>query len=238
MRRTATLLLLVLALPACKVIEYGTVQLEFERAVQLDNERVASPFTDGAADYSAVLKKLTPAYIKELDERLRPNAWMLRGISAWRSGKWPEAMDASKKGLGLNPAPGSRDAVLLTMLPGLVFESQTLERWAAAVKNEAEYDKLKTDMKSAWVALTGAESTFNAATPASTKHYFYYQKWRVAVNWAQMILDVTQDMEKTAEMNAWAKEQGGVGTTLGTAAGDAKSAVKGSLLALIEAQSR
>ncbi|MHC4166098.1 MAG: membrane lipoprotein lipid attachment site-containing protein [Planctomycetota bacterium] len=239
MKRITILLLIVLALSSCQPIEYGTVQREFERAVQVDNSRVVSPFTDGTADFSAVLKKLTPEHIEKLDTRLQANAWVLRGISAWRSGEWKTATDASKEGLKLNPPAGSRDAALLTMLPGLVFESQTLEMWAAVpVKNEDEYNKLRDDMSSAWKALVMAEKTFNVATPASTKYYLHYQKWRVAMNWAQMILDADRDTARRQDMNNWARDKGGVGATPGTAANDAKAKVKGPLRDLIDAQSR
>jgi len=240
MKRITILLLIVLVLSSCQPIEYGTVQREFERAVQVDNSRVVSPFTDGAADFSAVIEKLTPEHIEKLDPRLQPNAWMLRGISAWRSGKWKMATDASRNGLDLNPPAGSRDAVLLTMLPGMVFESQTLEKWAAVpVKNEDEYNKLRDDMSSAWEKLVTAENTINAVTPASTDYYLHYQKWRVAMNWGQMIIDASQDdFDKVVVMNEWAKDKGGVKADLNTAAEKAKGKVKGSLRDLIDAQSR
>jgi hypothetical protein len=239
MKRITILLLIVLLLSSCQSIEYGALQREFERAVQVDNELIVSPFTDVAADFSTVLEKLTPEHIEKLDPRLQPNAWVLRGISAWRSGEWRMANDASKNGLDLDPPAGSRDAVLLTMLPGLVFESQTHEKWAALpVKNEEEYNKLRADMSSAWEALVKAGNTVNDATPASTGYYLNYQKWRVAVNWAQMILDASPQTDKRMKMNAWAKIEGQVGETLGTAADKAKAEVKGPLRDLIDAQSK
>jgi hypothetical protein len=241
MRRITTLLLVGLLLSACTVLEYRDVQRDFELAVQADNERSVSPFTDATADYSAVFAKLTPTYIAKLDVRMRPNAWMLRGVCAWRTALYEDARAAAASGLGVKPGPGvgSRDLVLLTMLPGLVFESETAARWhATADKTEAVYDGLKNDMKSAWATLVDAEGKMGEATPPGTRSYLHYQKWRVASNWAQMIIDLGgDDFGLITRMNNWAKTEGDVGSTPGTAANDAKTQVKGQLLALIEAQS-
>ena len=108
------------------------------------------------------------------------------------------------------------------------------------VKNEDEYNKLRDDMSSAWEALVKAGNTVNdAATPASTKYYLHYQKWRVAMNWAQMIIHASQDdFDKVKAMNAWAKNEGRVGDVLDVAANNAKKEVQGSLRDLIDAQSR
>ncbi len=229
-------------LPSCSVIEYGGLQRRFNRAVELDNMAAVSPYVDGRADYRFLLEELTPEYIQRLDVRMRPNAWMLRGICAWRTGSWSVARDAARKGLSLDPSAGSRDAVILTLIPGLVFEKEAAERWLGeSNQSEQSYNSLRGSLKAAWQTMALAERSVGQFTPATTVHYLNYQKWRLAINWAGMIADVTEadtDLGRFRAMNEWAKTMGGVGSFPAAAAESAKNKVKGALRALIDAQSR
>jgi hypothetical protein len=239
--RRFVLLFPLLVLTACSTIGYRQLQGDFERAVAADNQRSVSPFTDAAPDeYASVWEELSEGYIGGLDARLRPNAWMLRGISAWRLGEFADAERASRKGLELDPKSGSRDQVVLTALPGLIYDAEAINRWRESSKSQATYDTLRLDMSNAWVTLKDAAASFGDLTPKSTRAFVHYHQWRVAFNWAQMIIEVedASGADRNA-MRTWAKETGGVGAEPTDAAEAAKGGTVGHPFHdLIQAQER
>ncbi|MHC4955586.1 MAG: hypothetical protein ACYTGZ_17175 [Planctomycetota bacterium] len=213
MRRASLLLLVAWALlaPACTVLEYRDIQTDFQIAAAADNEATTTPFIDPGANYDSVLAALTPEYIKGMKEaRLRPNAWMLRAVSCWRTNQYEDAVAAATAGLkdpGLTA--GSRDAVIMEMIPGLVREAQVMDDWAAKDKKftAAEYEAQRDNMKKAWKALGTAESKATTATPQSVRSYLHYQRWRVAQNWVELIrTTVGASRDERNEMRKWAKD--------------------------------
>src|SRR5262249_4294421 len=116
-------------LTSCRTLEYRQVQSQFQEAVLADNS--GTPFTHQHED---IVDHLTPEYIAGLDPKLRPNAWMLRAVSAWRAGLTNDvAQQSAQQGLAdTNLVAGSRDQIVLTMIPALVVDSDLLRRWLAA----------------------------------------------------------------------------------------------------------
>jgi hypothetical protein len=197
--RGSLLLIVALAVAAgCSTLQYRQVQSQFEDAVRADNERFGMPFTEPGSSYRAVAEQLTPDYIRQLDPKLRPNAWTLRSVSQWRAGDLAEAVASSLEGLAeINQlkqhAPqleNSRDNIILTMLPGLVEDSRLrkrfLEMGSADVAEHYNNDyagKFKTSIR----ALAEARVKKGPATPPEVNHYWALQCWRVLANWSYVI---------------------------------------------------
>jgi hypothetical protein len=116
-------LLAALTLTGCRVLEHRHVQRDFEDAVRAESAQ--EPFNTG---YEYVLETVTPEYIAKLDSRLRPNAWMMRGMAAWRLKEYTSALECYTKG-EQEPAlvRGSRDDIVLNLLPALVIDSEQMD---------------------------------------------------------------------------------------------------------------
>lgn len=180
----------VFTVTACRTLEYRTVQSEFEQAVRADNE--GTPFSRQHED---VVAQLTPEYIAKLDPKLRPNAWMLRAVSAWRAGMTNEPEQSAERGLAeANLVPGSRDDIVLRMIPALVVDSDLQRRWLASNRSvdEASYAATyEPGFKAAFNELkNSAEPAMNERTPVDARAYFHYQYWRLVFNWASVISSV------------------------------------------------
>lgn len=190
--RTSLALVCVLALTACRTIQYREVQSDFQRAVEAETARAESPFVDW---YEGVAGTLTDDYIGKLNEKLRPNAWMLRGLSEWRSGSYSNATVSASKGTAeierqKATAPNvssSRDGIVLTLLPGLVQDSRLRDRLQTLGTNELMFVTYQTNFlpqfKSVLQQFAEARRSFAAPTPSAVKLYWNYQLWRVLENW-------------------------------------------------------
>lgn len=204
----AAVLALVLMGASCsQVLEYRSVQSDFEQAVAADNAPQLAALTSEAR-YEEIAEKLTDEYIAGLDARLQPNAWMLRALSEWRSGDLSKARTSSSRGLGLgNAGDYRRDQLILTMIPALVVDSQMVKRWQEAGEVTAvsadELAKLKEDgagvealparvkdFATALGVLGEAAGLIDERTPQSVVNYFHYQRWRVIRNWGQAVTDI------------------------------------------------
>lgn len=181
---------LVVSSTACRTLEYRSVQGDFEQAVHADN--AGSPFSRGHED---VVNRLTPDYIAQLDPRLRPNAWMLRAVSAWRAGLSDVPERSAESGLADSAlVQGSRDEILLLMIPALVTDSDLQRRWLAANRSlvETNYTAVfEPGFKAALREFTGrVEPAMNEKTPVNARAYYYYHHWRILLNWAAVIASV------------------------------------------------
>jgi hypothetical protein len=192
-RQVLVLFALAFATAGCSTLHYRDVQTQFESAVRSDNERASMPFTERLGQYGGVASVLTPAYIENLDPRIRPNAWTLRSVSQWRIGDFTNAVASSENGLAAiqdlkSQAPlveESRDSVILTMVPGLVEDSRARRRFeergdADVAEHAAEYsNRFRTALR----ALAEARTKNGTATPPDVTQYWAYHTWRVLQNW-------------------------------------------------------
>ncbi len=238
MRKCVCLLLLVLT--ACQVVEYRHVQERFNQAVLADNQSQTQPFVDGRLEYRALLEDMTPEYIAALDRRLQANAWMIRGVAAWRSGALGEARRSSEAGLALNPPAHSRDATVLRMLPGLVYMAEALQLWREKPEaRESRYPLVFKSMSAAWRTLSGAERSLQELSPPSTRQYLYFQQWRLLNTWAAMVGDLAgARVDQRGELLQAIKEETGLGKFPAEEARDIKNRMKGPLRDLAESLSR
>lgn len=210
--RVGVALALVLTLASCRTIQYREVQSDFNRAVDADNARAESPFVDW---YQGVTDTLTDDYIAKLDEKLRPNAWMLRGFSEWRSGSYSNANISAAKGWqeierqkATTPnLVSSRDGIVLSMLPGLVQDSQLRARLQATGANltvDGYQTNFLPQFKAVFTQFREAKQNFAAPTPPAVKVYWNFQTWRVLQNWRITLgkLPAGEDATKQAYTHA------------------------------------
>ena len=131
----------------------------------------------------------------KLDEKLRPNAWMLRGVAEWRSGRYTKADSSAEKGWAeikrQEPkAPNlanSRDGIVLKILPGLVQDSKLRDRLRPLGTNRLANADYQTNFRQQFMAVvtqfSEAKGNFGAPTPNAVKYYWNYQAWRTLQNW-------------------------------------------------------
>ncbi len=185
-------LLLSLLLCSCPstrtTLDFRSVQTKFNAASSADNIAPEGGGT-GSSAYKEVASALTDSYIKALASELRATAWMMRGVSEWRLGQLQQANTSSVNGLGIGPKPHTRDDIMLTMLPGLVIDSDIVSQWKAAGKvyNSTQYAEVERQYVTAFKRLDAAQNAFGAATDASVKNYHAYHKWRMLYNWQTII---------------------------------------------------
>ncbi|HAB16120.1 MAG TPA: toll/interleukin-1 receptor domain-containing protein [Verrucomicrobiota bacterium] len=167
----------------------ATATQSFIQAVEFDNTGAGSPFVD---PFQTVAELYTPKFIESLDPRLRPNAWMLRALSGWRGRSREEAIESARNGL-LEPAivAGSREQVILQMIPAMVIDSDLSRKWIKAGRELSASEYLTTYEKSfeaAWRQLSGpANEGINQTTPDAVVDYFHYQRWQLILNWSAVI---------------------------------------------------
>jgi hypothetical protein len=222
----ASLLLVATAATACKTIQYRKVQSQFEEAVRADLEE-RNPVIDRSDDlYREVVAALTDGQISQLDPKLKANAWMIRSYSEWRRGKFEEADTSAKAGLKANPVKSSRDDILLHLIPALVIDSEVMKAWiAGGEKTDPDlYARLQEEaMRLAIRKLDTTKRRFGQATPASTKYYVDYQRWRILQNWRTLVTKIPSS-EAAARSAALARAKVD-GKSLKQAAIDSRDAI-------------
>ena len=236
-------IVLLAAVVGCTTFHYRDVQSDFERAVRIDNGESVSPFTaDNSSEaYREIINQLSEEQIRELDQRLQANAWLLRSYSYWRVSDLGEARSSAGKGIREGkPGAHSRDKVLLLLVPALVADSETMNAWLAAGKKTSSqvYENThEKDFKLAWDKLLEADQEIGDPTSKSTVYYVQYQKWRILQNWRQVISSFP-DSEESERRAARDRAQDKVGDDLGSAAKSAKNEIPAdhTLHKLIEAQ--
>lgn len=209
-------LALVLAAASCgAALAYRDVQDDFETAV----------LTDGRGlDPREVIEFLDDARIARLTRHLQPNAWMLRSYAEWRSRALADAKRSAERGVQAGPVSGSRDDVLLHLVPALLIDTEVMDTWQAGPKAPtlASYRAGPArDMATARAKLADAEQRFGPATPATTKHYVAYQRWRILQNWREIL----SHLPSAAARNAAREEARQDGRSLREAADAARDAI-------------
>jgi len=202
--------------------DFRQVQARYESATRADNLDQGGTEGGGQAAYTEVIGTLTPAFIQGLpektqeqpDDRLKPNAWMMRGVSEWRTNALKPAISSAGNGLSAGPQVGSRDHILLLMLPALVTDSEIVGSWQAAGQalTPEAYPKVADDYQTALSKLAQAEAAFGPATGDDTKKMFYLHKKRLLLNWDKVIRTLSTDAEAKKQAKADAGSHLGVPT--------------------------
>ncbi len=213
--RLHPLLLLILPLllthcaskPKTSLLDYTKVRDKYEaaaRADNLDQGGISGP----PAAYSEVAGTLTPVFITGLpDPKLKPTAWMMRSVSEWRTSSFSPALSSAGNGISAGPEAGTRDHILLLMLPALVADSELVRDWQAAGQayDMSTYPKVERGYSSTLNQLAEAEAAFGPSTSGDTKVMFYLHKKRLLLNWDKIIRTLKTD----AETQKQAKEDAG-----------------------------
>lgn len=196
------------AFAGCATIEYGRVQDSFQACVEKDNISTSSGGTVPVDCYRKVISDLRGLGTKRLsDGALESNAYLILSFSQWRTGDHTGAVANAEKGLrqdGL--VAGSRDDILLRLLPALVIDQENMEAWQGAggsLSAEA-YAPLERDFLTEAEILSNAEAALDPSTPQSVRDYFFFQKNRLLGNWRRVInsLDVTLEASAAAMARA------------------------------------
>jgi hypothetical protein len=234
-RRGLLALLAVLTLSGCRVLEHRHVQRDFEDAVRA--ETAQDPFNTG---YEYVLETVTLEYIAKLDARLRPNAWMMRGMAAWRLKEYTSALECYTKG-EQEPAlvRGSRDDIVLNLLPALVIDSEQMDQPTARTNSPlsaTEYEPFQAAYKLAIERLKSVHGRLGPNTPEDVTAYYFYQRWRILQHWASLITRI-DSRDPNAQKAALDKADQALGMSLEQAVQQARDKVPAShpLRALIRA---
>lgn len=178
-----------------QTFELRDVQQQFSQAVIADNNAVIDPFIAGTSEalFGRVIDALDDQRIDDLDPRLQANAWMMRAVSAWRTGRAAEALAWAERGLA---SPGlvaqSRDHILLVLIPALVIDTDLRQRLTSdgrRVRAESydAPDGYRANFETAMRTVESARSLVGVATPATTVDYLNYQAWRVLTNWRYVV---------------------------------------------------
>lgn len=203
-------------------MEYRQVQRDFQEAVRADN--AGDPFGNG---HENVVALLTPAYIGKLEARLRPNAWMLRAVSAWRSANYRTALQSAEAGRA-EPAraAGSRDDVLLRLIPALVVDSEQIAhlRKTNTTLSAAAYRSIEAAYSMALDEAGQAQQVMTARTPDDVRAYVAYQRWRLLQHWTAAI-NLLDPTEPGAILGATEKAKRTLGKTLEEAIRDTRDAI-------------
>jgi hypothetical protein len=159
---------------------------------KLDLPAVQKEFNAAKPDYEKIAAQLKDSAIVRLDPSLQPGAWLMRGMSEWELKRYAAANSSAIHGLDSNPRPGSRDEVMLTLLPALVIDSQIDEQWQAAGKTlpMEDYEDVEQDFRTALGLLNRARGAMGELTPQETASYYHYQRWRMLYHWQQIIFSL------------------------------------------------
>jgi hypothetical protein len=214
----------------CATFQYRTIQTQFSDAARADNDSSVDALSASTAEtsYASIVTDLTPERIAKLDPKLHGNAWVIRSYSQWRSGRYADATGTARTGLA-TPGLGSRDRVLLTLLPALAIDSQAVDRWNAKGRQltGAEYADFGRDFSTAYGELEKTKSAIDASAAPSTRYYVAYQRWRILNDWSIIIetIDWNVPGESAARKEARDAANALVGSTLPTAAKQARDSI-------------
>ncbi len=185
----------ILAATGCQLIEFTQVRRDFNAAVASDNQRGLA-FAD---PYAVVLDQLDPGFIAGLDDRLRPTAWMMRAVAQWRTGDGIAAQESALQGLAEpRVRPGSRDQIVLTLIPAMTIDSELQALWRTeadgpspdaarfAAENEPKF-------RQAMDGIEAARALVGQPTPPEVGSYVLYQRWRLVQNWRFVVRGIDDE---------------------------------------------
>jgi hypothetical protein len=216
-------LILPLLLSSCEIFNRGTktsladyqsVRAKYEAAAEADNLGDGD-ISGSSSGYAEVITTVTTAFIGGLpDDKLKPTAWMMRGIAEWRTAAFIPALRSATEGISSGPETGSRDHLLLLMLPALVADTELVRDWQTAGQSYSPeaYAPVESGYKSAMTTLAKAEAAFSPNTSEDTKKLFYLHKKRLLLNWDKIIRTMAADAETKKQAKATAGAHLGVST--------------------------
>ncbi len=190
---------MLLLLSSCAQVQdtfdFRAVQDQFDAAAKADNLGAKSDIA-APSGYADIASKLTEARIAKLDAKLQSNAWMMRSMAEWRTGKFLPAQDSANNGIRANPELHSRDHLLLLIVPALASDSQILDAWRKAGEafTPDQYEqKAARDYPVVLRKLNEAQAQSGPNSDDSIKNLISFHKWRTLINWDNMINTMNAD---------------------------------------------
>jgi hypothetical protein len=163
---------IVCILSGCPTVHYSKTQDDFNRG-----------------DYTKVSGELTDTQVQALDQKLQFNAYTLKAYSEWQTGKLAEAKQTAATAMaqpGL--VAGSRDKLLMSILPTLVDEQELYNKYQQLpepkqITMQAYKNDYENGYKQVVAALKNAYTQAPADVPGSSLDYAHCQRGRALGNW-------------------------------------------------------
>lgn len=220
-------------------ITYRDIQKDFNQAVQADSvktvEAIGSITSSSLAGYQEVLSRLDDKYLQSLDPKLTLNAYAMKAVAQWRTGKLAEAKQTANTALASKNVSGSpRDHMVLLMIPALVNDQDIWDRYKKLPQPKRlgwnDYKEVyEKDFAGAAAGLQDAASLAPQGLPEEMLYYVSYQRWRVLAHWQDTITSLYDaDAEKAKELRNRARADAKAllqGVPLETALEDQKQAI-------------
>jgi hypothetical protein len=213
------LLILVAALVSscASTVTYRDIQKGFNNAVQAENvqavEAVGLVTSSSLAGYEDVLARLDDKYIQSVDPKLKMNAYAMKAIAQWRTGKLSEAKQTAATGLALGNVPSNpRDKMVLLIIKPLVNDQDLGVRYrqlpAPRHVSLTGYQNIYAkDFADAAADLKNAAAQATPDLPEDVVFYVYYQRWRVLQNWHIVIASLWDGRADFSEASIKIRDQ-------------------------------
>jgi hypothetical protein len=191
---------------------YRDIQKDFNNAVQAENvqsvEAIGSITSSPLAGYEDVLVRLDDKYIQSLDPKLKMNAYTMKAVAQWRTGRLSEARQTAAAGLALGNVPSSpRDKMVLLIIQPLVIDQDlgVKFRRLPEPRHVSSTDYQNIYAKDFAAAAAGLKNAAAQATPDLSEDvifYVYYQRWRVLQNWHIVVTTLWDGQDADSEVSA------------------------------------
>jgi hypothetical protein len=198
LQRFWVIAVIILLISGCaSTVNYKNIQNDFNKAVQADNLQSYDPQMLGTLTttyqqtYEDVLQRLNEPYIQSIDSRLKMNAYTMKAISQWRTGKLDEAQQTAARGQ-TQPVVGARDKMVLLILPALIADQKLTQKYRLGRKVSLEdYKKnYEAEYSQAVSSLKEAIRQIPPDLPENMVNYVHYQRWRILNNWGTVIASI------------------------------------------------
>ena len=202
---------IILLISGCaSTIDYKNIQNDFTKAVEADNLQSYDPQMLGTLTttyqhkYEDVIQRLKEPNIQSIDPRLKMNAYTMKAISQWRTGR----LDEARQTVALSQAQpdasvGARDKMVLRILPALITDqelTQKYRRLKVFVENplfrKLSYQDYKKDFEKGYYqavySLKDAIKKIPPELPENMVDYIHFQRWRILKNWLITIFSMPE----------------------------------------------
>lgn len=186
-----TLLSLAAMGVACASLQHMATGRRFDSANQilLDVNSSTQAKERARGEFSRVVADLSDPRIEAMPPERRADGFVMRAYSEWRVSMYDAAKYSCRRAeLDPNLVPGSHADVMSQVLLGLVVSSGEIRRWIATGRTatQIDYRAYERNFRGAIERIDLAQAHVGGNTPADTRAFVAYAKWRVASNWASV----------------------------------------------------
>jgi len=192
----------------CATTKFREIQADFNAAAQADNVQTVNAvgvFAAQGSSYDDVLAALSDDLIDRLNDKLKGNAYTMRAIAQWRTGKSSMACETAR--LALNdrskvPTLGARDRILLRLMRALAVDGDLMSRFSrlphdekgdVILPNAIYWSDYPASFRLAVSEIDKILSEAADPIPPEVMDYARFQKWRVLQNWRIVATRISGD---------------------------------------------